>query len=137
MDPMQLGTFWPSVLSILGGPLVKGVLGLILVKFISGIAVACKQGTFQLGAVGEIMKPVAWYVVGGACVSIIGYTVPPEWGGVSEVAVNGTWVVIGLALVGQCFQNINELLGRDVIPASLANPPVAPSPPVPRPVPPV
>lgn len=81
------------------------LMALILVNFITGLAVAFKTGTFNLKAMGGFLySRVVPFVLAYLAMGIVA-TVDSDW----AWAVTATWGVIILALGGAILQNLKEL----------------------------
>lgn len=103
------GTFLDVMSAIFDNGLVRTVVALLVIWFVSGLAVAIKNRAFVLGEIGAWLEPVASYIVGAGLLQLMGMFVPEQYSGVGDVIAYGAWTTLILTLVGKILGNIREL----------------------------
>lgn len=96
---------WNQFVALIDGAKLVSLGVLILVNFITGLAVAIKAGKFQLKELADFLRSrVVPYVLGYFSVGLVAL-VKPEW----AAAVTVVWGGIIITLIGAILVNLKEL----------------------------
>jgi hypothetical protein len=118
------GSAWDVLVAVYAHPIVRAVLGLLAANIIAGLAAAFKSGDFHLAVLGDwLLTRAIPYLLGAGAVQVVLLTVPPEWGGITQVAATGVWLFVVASLLGHILDALRDL-GLP-IPAMLGDKPKA------------
>lgn len=100
----------PLLQTIVGHPLFKGVLILLLVNILSGIVAGMYQHNLHLAELGDwLMSRAVPYIGGGICMQLVVIALPEELSGVSALAGTAVWAFVIASLIGKILDNLRVM----------------------------
>jgi hypothetical protein len=95
-----------TFMSLVDGTKLITILALIGIDFLMGIAIAIKEGNFELNKVGNYLNTSVLYFLGGYLLLGLAAVFEPE---ISVELVTGAWVTLDATMVGFIIMKAKKL----------------------------
>lgn len=95
---------------LVGHPLFKGVLILLVANVLSGIVAGLYTKNLHMAELGDwLMSRAIPYIGGGLVMQMVVIALPEEYSGISAVAGTAVWSFVIVSLVGKIFDNLRVI----------------------------